>query len=309
MAWARLDDRFHEHWKVADAGLEAVGLWTMCLTWASQARRTSPTPGVVPDSVIARFAGAKAKRLVKQLHEVGLLDDKADGGWPIHDFDEYLPKYDADRNRQNGSRGGRARAAKQTAKQTASEPLDKDEANREADSKQTSSMRASVRRNPVPTVPNGTDSEPSLRSGPAQPDDSINAGKIVKAWIDRQRRRPAERVIGQVAKQVRELLDEDFTADQIKVGLDRLDAKGLAPSVLASLVTQVANSGAPTDGKLTRQQIDDTLGPDYWQVPPPPHEIDPEEDWESYQTWVKQVTTEHQAQRERQALDALGARA
>lgn len=238
MAWARLDDRFHEHWKVAEAGLEATGLWTLCLTWASQARRTSPTPGVVPESVIARFAGgaAKGRRLVARLHKVGMFDDKTDDGWPIHDFDDYLPRYDAEANRERGRRGGHAKAAKQTASKPLAEPPSEPPEKELAKAKQTSGMRASVRRNPVP-VPS---EEAKASSAPSS--DSPNSGKIIKDWIDRQRRRPAERVVGQVAKQVRELLDQDFTRDEIDAGLDALDAKQLHPSTLSSLVSTAANT-------------------------------------------------------------------
>lgn len=125
MGWARLDDGWHDHPKVIEAGLEAAGLWAMCLTWANKNKRTSNTPGVVPMSAITRFAAGRAKRLTKRLHAVGLFDAETPEGWPIHDFAEYLPRYDPDQAREAGSRGGKARAAraasKRTAKQTATD--------------------------------------------------------------------------------------------------------------------------------------------------------------------------------------------
>lgn len=122
MAWARLDDGWGEHPKTVRAGNEAAGLWVRCLAWANKKEnRTGPTPGVVPTEVIDMYAGAKARRLALKLHEVGYFDDKTEAGWPIHDFEDYLPKYSSEQAKAAGSKGGKASAeAKQTAKQTAS---------------------------------------------------------------------------------------------------------------------------------------------------------------------------------------------
>lgn len=239
MAWARLDDRFHEHWKVADAGLEAVGLWALCLTWASQARRTSPTPGVVPESVIARFAGgaAKGRRLAGRLRDVGMFDEKTPEGWPIHDFADYLPKYDADANRERGRRGGHAKAAKQTASKPLGEPPEESEAVGHENAKQTSGIRASVRRNPVPV--------PSEPKGSGRDDPPDGTDKIIGWWIDRHTQRPPNAVIAQAGKHVKALLAEGFASDHIRSGLTEMLRKGLNPSSLPSLVNAAAN--APRD--------------------------------------------------------------
>jgi hypothetical protein len=240
MSWARIDDRFHEHYKVIAAGPEAVGVWVMALTWAQQARRTTPHPGVVPDAVFARFAGErKARKVVARLREVGLLDDKIDAGWPIHDFADYLAKHDPEQAREAGRRGGQARAAKRTASEPPSEPLGETE----AEAKRTSSTRASARRNPVPvpSVPKGT-------GRPSRPDDDSDgaptAQTVVADWIDRQPRKPAQQVVSQVARHIKSLLSEDFTVAQIHTGLTVLDAKKLNPSTLPSLVTAAANDEA-----------------------------------------------------------------
>lgn len=108
MAWARLDDRWHDHPKVIAAGLEASGLWAMCLTWAHRSRRGSDRPGFVPKEVVSRFAGSKANRLGCKLTEVGLFE-VADGGWMIHDFTSYLPKYDPKQAAAAGRKGAEAR--------------------------------------------------------------------------------------------------------------------------------------------------------------------------------------------------------
>jgi hypothetical protein len=103
-----LDDGWHDHPKVIAAGLDAAGLWTMCLTWAHANRRSAPTPGYVPRTVLARFAGSKASRLSKKLADVGLLDH-AEGGWIVHDFADYLPKYDPAKAADAGKAGAEKR--------------------------------------------------------------------------------------------------------------------------------------------------------------------------------------------------------
>jgi hypothetical protein len=123
MGWARLDDGWHDHPKVIEVGLEGAGLFAMCLTWAHRARRTSPTPGVVPAQVLTRFAGPKAARLSKRLREAGLFDERVPAGWPIHDFAEYLPKYDADQAKAAGQASGKARAAQKHRAAEREEPL------------------------------------------------------------------------------------------------------------------------------------------------------------------------------------------
>ncbi|HET8661117.1 MAG TPA: hypothetical protein VFM55_19235 [Micromonosporaceae bacterium] len=125
MGKVRIDDAWYDDPRVAAAGLECAGLFMACLTWAARHRRTSPTPGVVPADVVARFAGVavpKAQRLARRLRDAGLFDDATDAGWPIHDFEGYLTRHTSEHARTAGSLGGQARAkqnAKQDAKQNA----------------------------------------------------------------------------------------------------------------------------------------------------------------------------------------------
>ena len=107
MGWARIDDGFHDHPKVIGLSLEAVGLWTKCLTWARR-HSTSP-PGYIPDALPKTYAGRRAKIITGELVDAGLWDI-FDGsgeltptllklspsklqrtpGWVIHDYEDYL---------------------------------------------------------------------------------------------------------------------------------------------------------------------------------------------------------------------------
>ena len=111
MGWARIDDGFHDHPKVIGVSLEALGLWTKCLTWAH--RHTSGAPGYIPADLPKTYAGGRGKRLTDELVAHGLWDlaEFSDSfsefsvaklkfsdtklqktqGWLIHDYTDYLP--------------------------------------------------------------------------------------------------------------------------------------------------------------------------------------------------------------------------
>lgn len=96
MGWARIDDGFDDHEKVLtlldlDGGMAAIGLWTLCLSWAHRnTRKKGKTPGLIPATLPRRFAGPDGKECARLLQKVGLWDE-VDDGWMIHDFAEYLP--------------------------------------------------------------------------------------------------------------------------------------------------------------------------------------------------------------------------
>lgn len=115
MGWARLDDGFHDHPKVDSLSLAAVGLFTLTLTWAHRHRKTAPAPGFVPTGRAAKLAGKQAGALAAELttpmpgKDHGLWEP-VDGGWLIHDFEDYLPKErDPDERKQAGRKGAARR--------------------------------------------------------------------------------------------------------------------------------------------------------------------------------------------------------
>lgn len=111
MGWARIDDSFHDHPKVDDISLGAIGLWTLCLTWAHRHRKTASLPGHVPTARVRKVAGGQARKLAAELVGAGLWEpEDALGGYLIHDFGDYLPKErDPDERREAGRRGARNR--------------------------------------------------------------------------------------------------------------------------------------------------------------------------------------------------------
>ncbi|MFB7647178.1 hypothetical protein ACFC0S_17000 [Streptomyces sp. NPDC056084] len=65
MSWFKIDDGFHCHTKVMEAGTAAVGLYVRCGSWAAQ----QASDGRVPKSIARTYGTA---RMIKALIEVGL---------------------------------------------------------------------------------------------------------------------------------------------------------------------------------------------------------------------------------------------
>lgn len=58
-------------------------------------------------------------------------------------------------------------------------------------------------------------------------------------------------------------------------------------------------------GQLTREQVDDVLGPDPWSLPPPPPGVDMEADPAGFRAWARRTTDAHHRERQRAALARL----
>ncbi|MBN1461390.1 MAG: hypothetical protein JXA57_17820 [Armatimonadetes bacterium] len=107
MVWARLDDQFHSHPKLAelktDLMLPAAGLHTLVLSWCA----SQLTDGYVPGGQVRRLAGQPVEKLTRELVRVGLWEP-ADGGYQIHDYLDYNPsKAQVMAERKRKSEGGR----------------------------------------------------------------------------------------------------------------------------------------------------------------------------------------------------------
>lgn len=131
MGWARIDDGFDDHPKVLalldhDDGPAAIGLWTLCLTWAHRnTRRKGKNPGRLPSSLPRRYLGVLGRDAAKLLVDAGLWE-LADDGWQIHDFYEYLPTAETSEARSDaGKRGAAARwSGRKAAGGDSKEPFD-----------------------------------------------------------------------------------------------------------------------------------------------------------------------------------------
>lgn len=113
MGWGRMDDAFDDHEKVlalldVDEGIAAIGLWTLCFTWAHRnTRKKGKTPGLLPSTLPRRFVGARGKDLAELLVVAGMWD-AVDDGWMIHDFADYLPDKEVSAARSEAGKKGAA---------------------------------------------------------------------------------------------------------------------------------------------------------------------------------------------------------
>jgi hypothetical protein len=83
MPWFRIDDGWHSHPKVIEAGNAAAGLWVRIGSYCSQ----YATDGYIPARTANQLG---AKRELTRLQTVGLLV-AVEGGYLIPDFNEYNP--------------------------------------------------------------------------------------------------------------------------------------------------------------------------------------------------------------------------
>jgi hypothetical protein len=81
LSWLKIDDGFHSHPKVLEAGNEAVGLWVRCGAYCAQ----HLTDGFVPRQIVLIYGSVT---LAEVLVEVRLWVS-VDGGWQMNDFLTY----------------------------------------------------------------------------------------------------------------------------------------------------------------------------------------------------------------------------
>ena len=72
-------------------------------------------------------------------------------------------------------------------------------------------------------------------------DDAPTAQTLVAEWIEHCTDRPPGRVVGQVSKELKTLLDEGIEPDHVRAALAEWNRKGLHPSTLASVVHEITN--------------------------------------------------------------------
>lgn len=237
MPWFRVDDNLAFHHKVVAAGNPAIGLWARAGALCAQ----QLTDGFVPDHMIPALGTvAQARKLV----QVGLWT-RMEGGYAFHEWEERQPRK-ADVEAERAAAKERMRLAREKKRKAAQE------ANTQATGARSGSVRPNTGRSsgevretfgdPYPSLP-----YPSLPDPPRSVTDSAGATSaqtLVAEWIDHCQEQPPRSVIGQVAKQIKSLLDEGIEPDRLREALAEWNRKGLHPSTLPSVVHEIANRSA-----------------------------------------------------------------
>ena len=81
-----------------------------------------------------------------------------------------------------------------------------------------------------------------------------SARTLLAGYIDSCPERPPQRVIGQLAKEIKKLLDEGIRGEHVAGGLQRLRLRELGPSQLASVTNDVMNSTSRTSRPFDNYQ-------------------------------------------------------
>lgn len=134
--------------------------------------------------------------------------------------------------------------------------------------------------NPVVGKSDGRKTGPSIEHYPSEhykeehqkslpAPDGANAGTIIADWIDTLNHRPPERVIGQMAREVRKLLEEGFDPAVVSAAVGSVSVKGLHPSTVSSEVNTILNGSNRGKVSGARMYFDaaQTLMQDPWEEP------------------------------------------
>lgn len=112
MTWAKLDDRFHQHWKIRQAWRAdhaSIGLHVMAITYCAGAE----TDGFVDTGFVEEKLPNTRERTkaVRALVEAGMWRE-LDNGWVIHDYLDFHPSRAGltDRRAKEAARKAAARA-------------------------------------------------------------------------------------------------------------------------------------------------------------------------------------------------------
>ena len=155
MPWFKIDDSWHSHPKVREAGNAAAGLWVRIGSYCSQ----YATEGFIRGEVVRDFG---TKREIERLIVVGLLA-RVEGGFQIPDFLEYNPTAESVKKQRKAT----AERQRRWREQRVSDPQGQ-ESNAVTNSVSHGVSNATPSR-PVPTRPVYLVTSPSLSSSTCTP--------------------------------------------------------------------------------------------------------------------------------------------
>jgi len=262
--WFKVDDNLAFHAKAVAAGNPALGLWVRAGSWAAQ----QLTDGFVPTHMLAALG---TKQQAERLVAVGLWD-RTEGGYAFHEWDERQPsRADVEAERAAAKeRMRKAREAKKQATQGASSQVSEP---RSGDVRP-NSRRSAPEVRVTPTRPDPTRPDPIEDGEPASAGSQVaaiaspaatlalfttepTAQSLVGEWIDHCDQRPPGRVVGQVAKELKTLLDEGIEPERVRAALAEWNRKGLHPSTLASVVHEIGNRAPAAKGQQATNDLFD----------------------------------------------------
>lgn len=282
--WMRVDDGLPTHRKTRavlkshpDRGRDAapLGIWALAGAWAGKNR----TDGWVPEDELDRWDD-DWQPLVDRLVKAGFWwPHKRDGepGYGFNDWHDYNDPADA--ASKAGTFGNHVRWHVNEKKvdpecdhcpKEPEAPEDRPDIGGRSggeshpESGGESQLPSGAIALPLPEPPPEPESLPPTAGGGAAGaqlalvTDAPTAQTLVAEWIEHCDSRPPGRVIGQVAKELKALLDEGIEPQRVRSALAEWNSKGLHPSTLASVVHEITNRrpAAPRGQQATNDLFD-----------------------------------------------------
>lgn len=254
----------------ADAGL-ARDLYVQMILYCKE----NLSDGFVPAEEIGVLAYPlpvdHANQLAKQLASVGLTKEVSNceandkQGWEVCAYVRRNgTKEDVERLSEVRAQAGRAGGIKSRKRPAQKPPKASSKQIGNQDAKQTSSNAVSVS---VSVTPNGlTDTDDRDVPPTAAQPPAVTAQTLVAEWLDHCRKRPPDRVVGQVAKELSALLAEEHDVADVRAGLARWHQSGNHPSTLASFVNEVMNASSSNGRPSPRGRPQPPVSPrDEWK--------------------------------------------
>lgn len=284
MPWFKVDDKLHDHRKARAAKKAAIGVWVLAGSWCMD----NLTDGFVPEDVLPRWGTrADAAKLV----EAGLWvisTRNGEKGWQFHDWDRFQPSAAVTeqirvKEAEAGVRGNHKRWHKDRGIVDPNCEYCYRVPDQEPDGVPDRVSIGGGESAPIPPVPVP---EPDYSVGDGKPSAEANSATLIAEWIDRCAKRPPGRVIGQVGKELKAMLEEGIGYETVRAGLAAWHKKGLHPATLASVVHE----------QQSRETKADDGGYFAPFVPPPcPPEI--ADDPARYEVWIREQGEIAQQQR------------
>ena len=258
--WMKIDDGLHAHRKTRavtkshpgksrDAG--PMGIWVLAGSWAAQ----NGTDGWVPEDELDRWDDAWPE-LTARLVKAGYWwphQRNGENGYGFNDWLDYNPESEAasrsgafgNHVRWHASKGVVNPDCEHCPKEPALPDNDPPESGGDIGGRSGGESGSESRTValPGPTRPQPDPTRPSaavvaLRSGG---DREVTPQTLVAEWIEHCEQRPPGRVVGQVSKELKALLDEGIEPERVRAALAEWNRKGLHPSTLASVVHEITN--------------------------------------------------------------------
>lgn len=161
MGWFKVDDQLAFHAKIVAAGNSAMGLWIRAGSWSS----AQLTDGFIPAHMANAMANGMANPCDTDALVMAGLWDEVDGGFQFHDWSDFQPSADEEREKRKArSLAGKKGAAARWDGKSHSKPHGKSDADAMAnecdsdaptrpDQTNKKSVASSGRKKPATTIP------------------------------------------------------------------------------------------------------------------------------------------------------------